>query len=205
VARNTPLLLIMAVGFTGQFGLGMVQATFALYAAAILFRGTSADATNLGVGLLLAAVGLSQFVTQTWLIHPLKRRFGDARLVILGTLLRATALVVWAVVASPWLAAVGSIIFALGTGLSMPPLQTMATRTVDESMRGGVLGVLQSSISLAIIFSTAVAGSIFSIGPTLPYWTGAVLCLVAVLPAVSLMRWANQEVKTPCPEPCAAD
>jgi DHA1 family tetracycline resistance protein-like MFS transporter len=187
------------VGFIGQFGLGMVQATFALRTA-ILFRGASVDATNLGVGLLLAAVGFSQFVTQTWLIHPLKARFGDARLVILGTLLRAAALVIWAVVASPWLAAVGSIVFALGTGLSMPPLQTWRRRTVDESMRGGA-GV-QSSVSLAIIISTAVAGR-FSRLAHLPYWTGAALCLAAVLPAVSLKRWANGRpgaLPEPCPE-----
>ncbi|MBP1703797.1 MAG: tetracycline resistance efflux pump [Chloroflexi bacterium] len=166
VMHNTPLLMILAVGFIGQFGLGMVQATFALYAATVLFRGTSINTTNLGIGLLLAMVGLGQFVTQTWLIRPLKERFGDARLVILGNLLRAAALVIYAVVVSPWLAALGSLFFAVGMGLTMPPLQTLATRTVDETQRGGVLGVFQSAVSLAIILSTAIAGVIFSAGAT---------------------------------------
>ncbi len=202
VMRNTPLLMIMAVGFIGQFGLGIMQATFALYAAVVLFRGAGIDATNLGVGLLLAVVGLGQFVTQTWLIRPLKRRFGDARLVILGNLLRAAALMIFAVVSLPWLAAFGALFFAVGMGLTMPPLQTLATRTVDESLRGGVLGVFQSAVSLAIILSTAIAGVIFSAGVTLPFWTGAVLSLAAILPAVSVMRRANQDALVPCPEPC---
>jgi len=206
VMSNTPLLMILAVGFIGQFGLGVMQAIFALYASAVLFRGASVDATNLGVGLLLAMVGFGQFAAQTWLIRPLKVRFGDARLVILGNLLRAAALTIFAVVSSPWLAAVGTLSFALGMGLTMPPLQTLATRTVDESLRGGVLGVFQSSVSLAIILSTAVAGVIFSAGVTLPFWTGAVLCLAAVLPAVSVMRRADQDALVPqplpCPEPC---
>ena len=84
----------------------MVQATFALYAAALLFPQASANTTNLGVGLLLAVVGMGQFVTQTWLIHPLKARLGDARLVILGNLLRGGALIIYALVTSPWLAGV---------------------------------------------------------------------------------------------------
>jgi len=205
VARNTPLLMIMAVGFIGQFGLGMLQATFALYAAAILFPRAGVDATNLGVGLLLAVVGLGQFVTQTWLIRPLKERFGDARLVIMGNLLRAAALVIYAVVTSPWLAAVGSLFFAMGMGLTMPPLQTLATRTVDESLRGGVLGVFQSAVSLAIIFSTAIAGVIFSFGATLPSWIGAILSLAAILPALSVKRQASQGALAAQPSASAAD
>ena len=205
VMHNTPLLMILAVGFIGQFGLGMVQATFALYAATVLFRGTSINTTNLGIGLLLAMVGLGQFVTQTWLIRPLKERFGDARLVILGNLLRAAALVIYAVVVSPWLAALGSLFFAVGMGLTMPPLQTLATRTVDETQRGGVLGVFQSAVSLAIILSTAIAGVIFSAGATLPYWTGAILSLAAVLPALSVLIRTNQQPLTPCPAPCPED
>lgn len=193
VIRNRPLLLIMAVGFIGQFGLGMVQATFALYAAAVLFPGAGIDATNMGVGLLLTVVGLGQFVTQTWLIHPLKQRFGDARLVILGTLLRTGALVIYAVVASPYLAAAGSLFFAVGMGLTMPPLQSLATRTVDDLMRGGVLGVFQSAVSLAIIISTAIAGIIFAAGPTLPYWIGAALSLAALPPAWIVLRQARRD------------
>ena len=82
-----------------------------------------------------------------------------------------------------------------------PPLQTLATCTVDESLRGGVLGVFQSAVSMAIILSTAIAGVIFSIGPTLPYWTGAVLSLAAILPALSVLRRSNQETLTPCSSP----
>jgi hypothetical protein len=68
-----------------------------------------------------------------------------------------------------------------------------------------VLGVFQSAVSLAIIFSTAIAGVIFSAGPTLPYWTGAILCLAAVLPALSVMRRVNQEALAARSLPSPAD
>ncbi|HLA97176.1 MAG TPA: MFS transporter [Anaerolineales bacterium] len=192
VARNYPLVLILVVAFIGQFGFGMLQSTFALYGSAVLFRAYSEQATNLGVGLLLAVVGLGQFVTQTWLIGPLKRRFGDALLVIQGALLRMVGMAILAVAATPWLAAVSCMFFAVGGGLMMPPLQSLATRTVAETNRGGVLGVYQSSASLAIIFSTAIAGAIFTLNPALPYWIGAALSLAVVLPAGSVLRLSRQ-------------
>ncbi len=93
----------------------------------------------------------------------------------------------------------------MGMGLTMPPLQTLATRTVDESLHGGVLGVFQSAVSLAIILSTAIAGVIFSAGPTLPYWAGAVLSLAAIFPAISVMKRSNREALALHPSPSPAD
>ncbi len=192
VARNYPLVLILVVAFVGQFGFGMLQSTFALYGSAVLFRGESSQATNLGVGLLLAVVGSGQFITQTWLIGSLKRRFGDPLIVIQGSLIRMTGLAILALVSSPWLAAVSCLFFAVGMGLMMPPLQSLTTRTVSEADRGGVLGLFQSSASLAIILSTAIAGAIFTINPTLPYWIGAILSLAVVLPAWIVLKLSGE-------------
>jgi DHA1 family tetracycline resistance protein-like MFS transporter len=192
VAGNFPLMLILVVAFVGQFGLGMVQATFALYGDAVLFAEYKAEMANLGVGLLLAMVGVGQFVTQTWLLGPMKRRFGDARLVILGTLLRSLSLVVFAASRSPWPAAFGSLLFALGHGLMMPPLQSLATRTTAESVRGGVLGIYQSAASLATIISTAIAGTIFAVNPTIPYWIAGAFSLSVVVPGFILLRMARE-------------
>ncbi len=199
VAGNFPLVLILVVAFVGQFGLGMLQATFALFGDAVLFAGYSEEATNLGVGLLLAVVGVSQFVTQTWLLRPLKRRFGDARLVILGTVVRSLSLAIFAASRSPWPAAAGSLIFAVGQGVMMPPLQSLATRTEAESVRGAVLGVYQSSVSLATIFSTAIAGTIFAVNPTTPYWIGATLSLSVVVPALMLLRMSREKTLRDAP------
>jgi MFS transporter, DHA1 family, tetracycline resistance protein len=192
IARNLPLVLILIVAFVGQFGMGMLQSTFALFSDAVLFRGYSDEATNLGVGILLAVVGMGQFITQVRLIGPLKRRFGDTRLVILGTTIRAAGLLIFAIVVTPLAGGFASLIFAVGMGLMMPPLQSLATRTVDETIRGSVLGVYQSSVSLATIISTAIAGVIFAIQPALPYWIGAGLSLVVLIPAFVLLRLSTK-------------
>jgi DHA1 family tetracycline resistance protein-like MFS transporter len=186
--RNTPLLLILAAAFIGQFGMGMLMSTFALFGDAVLFRGYPTELRSLGVGLLLAVVGVGQFFTQAFLLRKASRVLGDAALVILGSLLRSAGMLILAIALSPWLGAAGSLFFAIGMGLMMPPLQSLSTHTVPDQRRGWVLGVYQSVISLAIIISTAIAGSIFAAHPTYPYWIGGILTLLVPIPAAILAR-----------------
>jgi DHA1 family multidrug resistance protein-like MFS transporter len=185
---NVDLVLILLVALVAQFGLGMLQSTFALFGEAVLFKGYSDEATNLGIGLLLATVGIGQFITQAVLIRPLVRRFGESRLVVFGNVIRALGLVSFAVSSSPWIAAIGGLMFAIGSGLTNPPLQTLATRAVTPDQRGSVLGIVQSSISLATIVSTAIAGLIFAFNPTAPFLAGAGLTTLALIPALVLVR-----------------
>jgi DHA1 family tetracycline resistance protein-like MFS transporter len=188
ILHNAPLMLILVVAFIGQFALGLLQATFALYGDAVLFAGHTAQQVTLGVSIMLAIVGLGQFLTQAFLIRPALRRFDEARLVIIGLTLRTIALFLFAALATILFGAIASMLFAIGMGLMMPPLQSLSTRTVADELRGGVLGVYQSTISLSIIISTAISGTIFAMNPTAPYWIGGVLSLLVFFPALLLLR-----------------
>ncbi len=188
ILRNAPLALILSVAFVGQFAMGLLQATFALYSDAVLFAGQSPQAVTLGVSILLAIVGLGQFLTQSFLLRPALKRFDEARLVIVGLILRTIALFIFAALTTVLFGAIGSLLFAVGMGLMMPPLQSLSTQTVGDELRGGVLGVYQSTISLSIIFSTAISGVIFAMNPTAPYWLGAGLSLLVFFPAILLVR-----------------
>lgn len=198
VLHNIPLLLIFIAAFIGQFAFGMLQSTFSLYAEAVLFPAASEDTTNLGIGLLLAVVGISQFFTQTIFLPKLLERFTDSTLVIIGTLLRSVGLAIFAIVTSPWLGAFGSLFFAAGMGMMMPSLQSLTTRTVADEVRGGALGLYQSIVSLSTIFSTAIAGIIFNITPTTPYWIGLTLSLLSLIPA--LVIWQRARLDSLHPE-----
>ena len=193
ILENTPLLIVLLIAFVGQFALGLLQATFALYSEAVLFAGASEQTVNLGVGLLLAVVGVGQLLTQTVLLKRLLARFGDMWLVFAGILIRAVGLLIFAVVTTPLLGAFGSLFFAVGMGLLMPPLQSLTTQTVPDPLRGGALGVYQSSVSLATIVSTAVAGTIFAVNPRMPYWLGALLSVLALVPAMLLPQQLRQQ------------
>lgn len=185
---NIALSLILVIGFIGQFGIGMLQSTFALYGEAVLFAGMDEAVVNLGIGLALTIVGIGQFLTQAFFLRPMVRKFGDARLVVIGLGLRSIGFFLFAALAAIWLGAISALLFAMGNGLMMPSLQSMATRTVADEMRGAILGVYQSGVNLAIIISTAISGIVFAFDPTMPFWLGLLLSALAILPAISLMN-----------------
>ena len=184
-----PLTLILLIGFLGQFALGLLQSTFALFGEAVLFEGESREVTDVGIGLLLSVVGFSQLFTQTYLLRRLARRFDEGQLVVLGSALRTIGMLIYASVTSPWLGAFGSLFFAVGFGIASPPLQSMSTALVADQDRGSVLGWFQSSTNLSTIISTAIAGVIFARGPTVPYWIGAATSALVVLAMIGMMRW----------------
>ncbi len=188
VATNTVLLMVLLVAFIGQFMMGLLTSTFALYGAAVLFDGYSTQATDLGIGFLLSIVGMTQLITQLMILPRMVKRFSDPVIAIVGLSIRGIGVFIFAIALTPYVGALGSFAFALGMGLLMPPLQSMTTRTVEDELRGGVLGVYQSVISIATIASTAVAGVLFAILPTVPYWVGVGLTLVALLPAIFLVK-----------------
>jgi len=194
ITRNEPLMLILIVAFIGQFALGLLQATFSLYGDAVLFAGQSTQQITLGVSILLAIVGFGQFLTQAFLLRPALRRFDESQLVIIGLTLRTIALFIFAALTTVLFGAIGSLLFAVGMGLMMPPLQSLSTRTVADELRGGVLGVYQSTISLSIIISTAVSGTIFALNPTAPFWLGGALSVLVYFPAILLMRQKDRIV-----------
>lgn len=187
--RVRPLILALVVLFVAQSALGVVMATFALFGEAVLFTSNAA----LGVGLLLAIVGLAQVVTQTALLGPAIDRFGETHVMAGATVIRTLSLGLFAVASTVWVAGVGSALFAVGSGLLLPTLQAMATNTVDDSMRGGVLGVYQSTTSLAVIISTAVSGVLFAMNPHIPFIAAFVLSALSLVPALLLVRYYGRQ------------
>lgn len=187
--RVKPLMLALLIVFIAQLALGVVMATFALFGEAVLFTSNP----ELGVGILLAIVGFAQIVTQTALLGRAIVRFGETRVMSIAIVVRTTSLGLFAVATVVWVAGIGSALFAVGSGLLLPTLQALATRSVGDSMRGGVLGVFQSTTSLAIIVSTAASGLLFAVSPHMPYIAAFVLSGLSLIPALMLVRYYGRD------------
>ncbi len=188
VLSSGPIMLTLTLGFVGQCVLGLLIGTYALFGEAVLFATWEPDSVGFGVGLILAVVGLSQLFTQSVLLRPALRRFGELRLIEVGIMLRAAGMIMISITSSPWLSAAGTAMFAAGGGLTVPPTQSTATKAVPGNLRGGILGLYQSLASLGTIIATAIGGVLFAIDPFLPLRVAALLALGALLPAVGLRR-----------------
>ncbi len=206
VITNLPLVTILLIGFVIQIGLGMLQATFSLFGENVLFVNDSQRVTDLGIGLLLSSVGVGQVFTQLFLLRRMVARFGEGWLVVFGNVTRVISLYLLAMVTIPILGAPPLLMFAVGSGLLLPSLQTMLTYTVDDRYRGSALGLFQSFASLATIFSTFYGGRIFEQDPRLPFLIGAGLNFVAIVPTIWLVWWlrGQKAAKPPEPEPVPA-
>jgi DHA1 family tetracycline resistance protein-like MFS transporter len=187
-----PLVLALAIVFMAQSALGVVMATFALFGEAVLFDSNP----ELGVGFLLATLGLAQVITQTSILGPAIRRFGETHVMAAATVIRTASLGLFSIATMVWVAAVGSALFAIGSGLLLPTLQAIITRTVDDSVRGEVLGIYQSTTSLAVIGSTAVSGLLFAISPHVPYIAAFILSALSLVPALMLVRYYGRAHET---------
>lgn len=192
VIKNIPLVGTLMIAFGAQLAFSMLQSTFSLFGDAVLFA-NNPERAELGVGLLLAMVGVGQIVTQGGLLKRLVERFGDGAVVLIGTIIRSISMFVLVIIAVPLSAALTLFLFAVGTGMQMPALQSIITETVPDNQRGGVLGLYQSSVSLSIIVGSAIAGVLFEIAPIVPYVLGGVVFAVTAIPSFYLMRWSQQQ------------
>jgi multidrug resistance protein len=138
--------------------------------------------TTSTIAWLFAYAGVLGAVVQGGLIGPLARRFGEARLVVAGTLVSALALAVLPALAGrgPLLGILAAL--ALGQGVAHPALTSLVSRTAAAGEVGGVMGLQQGIASLARIGGPFWAEVAYGgLGPGWPFWTAAATMLAACL------------------------
>lgn len=177
------LILLLFVNVTAFAGM---ETTFALWAHSAFGWGPREVGYNfLFVGLVLVAV-------QGFLIGPLTRRLGEARLVLGGAGLIALGLLgLPFALTLPRLLCV-NVLLAFGMGVFNPAITSLISQTAGIDERGGVLGVAQSASSLSRILGPLVAGLLFEgYGRDAPYYAGAAVMVLVVALALRLPRRAR--------------
>jgi DHA1 family tetracycline resistance protein-like MFS transporter len=147
------------------------------------------DWGSLESGYAFLYIGLIIVVVQGGMIRPLTRRFGEHKLMVAGSILVVPGLGLLPF--SPGLAAflLLSGALALGSGLYNPSLNSLISKGVGPDEQGGIMGINMSLASLARVLGPVWGGFTFErIGPSAPYWTGAIMMLVCVGIALTLLR-----------------
>src|ERR1051325_3267051 len=158
--KQPRLAFVLAIYFLFIVAFSIMTTSFSLYT---MFRfGYDAQHT----GYLFAYVGLIAVVIQGGLIGRLVKRFGELPLVIFGALCFAISLFAVPFVgpAAGGLAAllIGGGVFSMGNSLATPALTSLASKSVGPGQQGGVLGVTQSTASLARAVGPSVAALLIS-------------------------------------------
>lgn len=148
-----PALRSMAIAWSCSWvGLGAVQSSLVLFTR---YRfGWDAGAN----GLVLAGIGLSQAVTEGFLLTRVTARLGDRRTALLGYAAAALGYATLALALAGWMLAPAVVLLALG-GLAIPSVRAMVSSRGGVDRQGEMQGVL-----------TAVEGLTAVAAPLLTAW-----------------------------------
>ena len=194
--KQPKLAYVLVIYFLFIVAFSIMTTSFSLYT---MFRfGYDAQHT----GYLFAYVGLIAVIIQGGLIGRLVKRFGEIPLVIFGALCFAISLFAVPFV-GPAAGGLGALllgggVFSMGNSLATPALTSLASKSVGPAQQGVVLGVTQSTASLAravgpSLAAILISSSIAHLGADgvrhymsdrslfVTFWTGAGIMLLASL------------------------
>jgi MFS transporter, DHA1 family, tetracycline resistance protein len=138
--------------------------------------------------LFYAFIGLSLSIAQGFLVRRLAPKIGEVRLTLLGgitTMLGFALLVAATHVGRLDLLMLASAVEVTGFAFMTPSLQSLVSRRSDPQKQGGILGVSQSTSSLARVVGPLIAIPLFFRSPPLPYW--AAIAIMAACTAIFIL------------------
>jgi DHA1 family tetracycline resistance protein-like MFS transporter len=182
----------MAMAFCTIFAFANFETTFAQFAK--LRFGFSIST----IAWLFVYAGILGAAVQGGLVGKLSKRFGEARLIVAGTILSFLALGVLPLApgTGPLLAILA--VLALGQGIAHPSLSALTSKLAGPDEVGGVMGIFQGMSSMARIVGPFWAEVAYGrLGFAWPFRTGAVFmalaCAVALVALSRLGRRARVE------------
>lgn len=176
VLRIPVVQKLCAINFLFTLGVNQLESIFAFFMADRFHY----DARH--VAYILVMMALIMVAIQGGMIKRLVMRFGEKRLLTVGSIFLAFAFFFVPESHSIAFLLIPLAISSVGRGISQPSLMSLVSRGGDESLHGSVMGTFQASASLARVIGPVVAGLLYDRNPAFPF-----LFACGVLAAVFLL------------------
>jgi MFS family permease len=173
-------VLLVTLIFTGAFA-GM-ESIFGLWTQARFDWGPRQ------VGLCFAVIGVVASVGQGLITGRLARRFGEARVLIVGLMITTFGLAITPLVPAAAFVPVTVGCIAFGQSLAFPCIAALISQATSPDKQGAMLGLNAAAGSLARMSGPMLAGPLFGLAIGGPFWLGAVLMLPAIAFAATIER-----------------
>jgi len=117
------------------------------------------------------------------------KRYGDDNVLIVGIIMYGAGLLLFVVLQTHASLIVGTTLNAIGTAIFSNALPTVSSKLAPAQQRGLVLGVYQSTGSLARFTGPLFAGTIYAhVSITAPFAVGVGLLVVGLILALVIKR-----------------
>lgn len=168
-----PNSVLFFLQFFISVSLAGLEATFAYFVA------LKADLETVEVGYLFMIMGLAGAIVQGGLIGKLSKKFGEGTVIQWGVLVSAIGFGLILLITNFTTAAIFLTIFGIGNGVIRPCISALLTKY--STSHGSITGLLSSFDSLGRIIGPPLGGWLFGIAVNLPYVSGILLSLIALI------------------------
>ncbi len=174
-ASSRQILLILGTYLVITMAFATLQPTLSLLAAARFELGARE------AGYLFALLGVVSAIVQGGLVRRVVPRTGERNLLLLSALPFALGLAVMGLSTTTQVFLLGLVLVGIGYGGTIPTVLGLLSRSVEPKRQGAILGLGQSVGSLARVLGPGMAGALFDVRLSLPYFAGAALILAGTL------------------------
>ncbi|GAB4481404.1 MAG: tetracycline resistance MFS efflux pump [Anaerolineae bacterium] len=180
-ALFSPIGILLVMAFVISFGLTNFESIFGMYALEKFGYGPQQ------VGTILMGIGITSAVVQMALTGPLTRRFGDVQVIRATLLISALGFVLLTFARSYAGVMATSMFFVLGNAMVRPAVSSLTSKRAAGG-QGVAMGLNNAFMSLGRIVGPIWAGVAIDTYIELPYLSGAVVMLIAMLIAIIWLK-----------------
>jgi len=179
VGRDALLIRLFALAFIGIGAFASMEAVFGLWTQANF--GWSAHE----VGLTFIAVGATGLAIQLFLIGPLSRRYGEARVIVLGMVVLGVSMLLQPIIKQPIASVILMSTLMGGHSIAFPNVGSLISRSTPPQSQGSVLGLQMATTAFSRIVVPPIFGFIYSaLTPDAPYFACSLVMIGAVFIAI---------------------
>ena len=173
-AFSGPAAVLFLLQLLISLSLSGLEATFAYFAA----KKAGLGATQLGY--IFMIMGFAGAMVQGGLVGRLTKKYGEGTVIQGGIIVSAIGFGLILLVDSFTTAAIFLSIFGIGNGVIRPSVSSLLTKTTNAG-HGSATGLLSSFDSLGRIIGPPLGGWLFSLSIGLPYISGAIISILALI------------------------
>lgn len=173
-AFNGPVSVLFILQLFVSLSLSGLEATFAYFAS------EKAGLGAVKLGYIFMIMGLAGAIVQGGMVGRLTKNYGEGVVIQAGVVISAIGFALILLIEGFGTAALFLTIFGVGNGLIRPSVSSLLTKK-SSAGHGSTTGLLSSFDSLGRIIGPPLGGWLFSIAIGLPYISGIVLSVVALI------------------------
>ncbi len=189
-----PLLgRVFSISLFCGMAMGLIEAMLFLYLKDVF--GWSIELSSYG----FAYIGLIIVFTQGYLIRKLMPKWGERKLLVLGSIVAATGMVVIGTAPNVFWLFIGTTLLPLGNGMLTPTLLGTLSLLSAKNEQGEIIGVSHSLQSLARIVGPLLGGLVYQyVNTSAPFYCAALFYCMSFGVVLSIFkRLPNRGMNAP--------